>query len=231
MDLTDIFPNGLSLDDALDQLGSVAVFVLGMTAYVLFIFKFQRFMSTRDMFELDLSKYEESRYPQVRSTLHVIFYIAKYLMLFPICAFFWFAVLTVLLSFLSKGRSFEDTLLMALAVTSVIRVTAYYHLRPSRDLAKILPFAVLAIFLIDASFFTISQSLDALKQAEEHTERILYYLAFLVALELVMRFGMDIAVFLRRRFMERRRPSGDAGATVAEPAPEAGVDEEGGVSG
>ena len=96
-------------------------------------------------------------------------------------------MLTLILAFLSKGQTFSETLLIALATVSAVRVTAYYNEDLSRDLAKILPFAVLAVFLIDTSFFSVSQSLDILQEAGDYTEHIVYYLAFLVLLEFVLR--------------------------------------------
>ena len=196
INIDSIFPNGLDLDSAFQSLGPVAVYVAGMALYAVFIFKFYRFVSSRDMFALDLSKYEESRFKVVRGFLHVVMYAAKYVILFPAFAFFWFAVLTLILTFLSKDRPFSDILLIALATVSTIRVSAYYNEDLSRDLAKILPFAVLAIFLIDASFFTISESLDILKEAGDHREIILYYLGFLIAAEFALRLIFGGAKFL-----------------------------------
>ena len=182
------FPNGLSLDDGLRVLGPVAVYVLGMVGYAVFVFKFYRFVASRDMFSLDLSRYEESRISMVRGFLHLVMYVVKYIVLFPAFAFFWFAVLTLVLVFLSKEKAFADVLLISLATVSAIRVTAYYNEDLSRDLAKILPFAVLGIFLIDASFFDIEGSLQVLQQANMHRETIFYYWVFLVGVEFALRF-------------------------------------------
>ena len=192
MDINDIFTKGLNIDDALDLLWPVSVYVLGMGAYAIFVFKFYRFVATRDIFDLDLNRYEGVSHRLVRSSLQVILYVFKYLIVFPVFAFFWFAVLTFILAFLSKGQTFSETLLIALATVSAIRVTAYYKEDLSRDLAKILPFAVLGIFLIDASFFSVSESLDTLKEARSYSERILYYLAFLIGLEFVLRLLMGL---------------------------------------
>lgn len=197
MDINEILSDGVSLGEALDVLGPVAVYVLGMSVYALFVFRFYRFVATRDMFALDLSRYEEGRFGLARSVVHVVLYVVKYVILFPVFAFFWFAVLTAILTFLSKDRTFPETLLMALAIVSAIRVTAYVDEDLSKDLAKILPFAVLAVFLIDASFFTISESLDALRRAGDHVESIVYYLLFLVALEFVLRLVRGVLVSLR----------------------------------
>ena len=198
MDINDLFSMGLSLDEALELLSDVAVYVLGMTVYAVFVFRFYRFLSSQDMFQLDMSRYEQSSMKFVRKSLQVFFYIVKYIIVFPVFAFFWFGVLTVILAFLSKGQSFSETLLVALATVSAIRVTAYYNEDLSRDLAKILPFAVLAVFLIDASFFSIGESLDILREAEKYTENIVYYLGFLVLLEFVLRIINAIVTFISR---------------------------------
>ncbi len=210
MNFEDLFPEGLYVAHALDLLGPVAVYVLGMSVYAIFIFRFYRFLAARDMFALDLSRYERSRRRSVRRVLGVVMYVARYLIVFPLFAFFWFAVLTLILAFLAKERSFADTLLIALATVSAIRVTAYYNEDLSRDLAKILPFAVLAIFLIDASFFEIGESLSLLERANDHRETILYYLLFLVLLEFALRL---VRAVLRGIFRRKKR---------AQPAPAAG---------
>ena len=187
MDINDVFTTGLNLDDAQSLLYDVAAYVVGMCIYAIFVFKYYRFVASKDMFGLDLSRFEERSFRWARSILHVILYAVKYLMVFPVFAFFWFAVITLILAFLAKDQSFSETLLVALATVSAIRVTAYYDEDLSRDLAKILPFAVLAIFLIDASFFSIRESLDILKEAGNYTEKIVYSLGFLVLLEIVLR--------------------------------------------
>ena len=226
MSVESIFPEGLRLADALDLLGPVGVYVLGMSVYAIFIFKFYRFVAARDMFGLDLSRYEESRYRLVRRVLSVVMYVVKYLIVFPAFAFFWFAVLTLILTFLSKDRAFADVLLIALATVSAIRVTAYYSEDLSRDLAKILPFAVLGIFLIDASFFEIRESLSALERASDHRETILYYLLFLVMLEFALRLLRAVLrpVF-RRGGPAPSTPAVEPAGVYVDPAPEIAPDE------
>ena len=197
MDINDFLPSGLSVYEAIDVLRPVVVYILGMTVYAVFVFNFYRFVATRDMFQIDLSKYEESRFRWVRAFLQIVMYVVKYLIVFPVFAFFWFAILTLILTFLSKEQSFTEILLMALATVSAIRVTSYYSEALSTDLAKILPFAVLGIFVVDTSFFTVSGSLDTLLEAESYTKNILYYLAFLIALEFSLRLIFGTAKLIR----------------------------------
>ncbi len=201
------FPNGLDFYEALELLLNVGVYVGGICLYGVFIFHFYRFLASRDMFAFNLSRYNEARYRAMRGFLHVVMYIVKYLVVFPFFAFFWLAVLTAILALLSKDRTFQEVLLIALAVVSAIRVSAYYHEDLSRDLAKILPFAVLGIFIIDASFFTLEQSLAVIREAGNNRELILYYFIFLVALEFVLRIVMGYVMLIvtgRRRLLTPR---------------------------
>ena len=222
IDFGAIFPNGLDIYDAFDLLWPAATYVLGIAVYAFFVFKFYRFVASRDMFELDLSKYEESRHQWVRGFLQLVMYGAKYVILFPAFAFFWFAVLTLVLTFLSRGQPFADILLIALATVSAIRVTAYYNEDLSRDLAKILPFAVLAIFLIDASFFKIGESIDVLKEADDNREGIFYYLLFLVGVEFALRLILAVVAFLvsvRKHILNERSTNGGDSAPPPEGEP------------
>ena len=196
MDIYDVIPTELNIYDALDLLRPVSVYIAGMAVYAIFVFTFYRFVAARDMFALDLSRYEQSRYQAVRSVLHVVMYVLKYILLFPFFAFFWFAVITAILAFLAKDQSFSQVLLMGLATVGTIRVAAYVREDLSRDLAKMLPFAVLGIFLVNTSFFQIQDSLALLDETMEHTDNILYYLVYLIALEFALRMIMGIVVFV-----------------------------------
>ena len=70
---------------------------------------------------------------------------------------------------------------------SISWVWAYLAEDLSRDLAKILPYAVLGIFIINISFFSTSETFDVLKQADDNREAILYYLGLSIALEFALR--------------------------------------------
>ena len=209
LDIDLIFPNGLSLDAAQQLLLPVLVVVLGMTAYAVFVFKFYRFVAARDMFGLDLSKNDQVRDAIAWDLIFLVWYLVRYLVLFPAFAFFWFAALTVILVLLSEDRELSQILLIAMATVSAIRVSAYYNEDLSRDLAKILPFAVLGVFIIDTSFFNIQSSLDTLREISTHLETIAYYLIFLVALEFGLRFVFVVLKLLfpgKREGQESPRP-------------------------
>lgn len=215
-DIGGFFPGGVSVNEATQLLWPVAAYVLGMAVYAIFIFRFYRFIAARDIFTLDFSKNDNVAFPVFWDFIFLVWYVVRYIVLFPAFALFWFAVLTLMLAFLSENRDLSEILLIALATVSTIRICAYYDENLSRDLAKILPFAVLAIFLIDTSFFDVDASLEVLRQANEQRETIFYYLLFVVGLELALRFiyGMYRAVFPKKTERAPRQP----GVVAPDPA-------------
>lgn len=221
MDLAEILGNELNLQDAMDLLIPLSLYVLAIAGYGVLVFKYYRFVAARDMFQLDLSRYEGLKLGWAGVLLQVTLYVFKNLILFPVFAFFWFAVLTLVLAFLSKGQSFSETLLIAVATVSAIRVTAYYSEDLSRDLAKILPFAVMGVFLVDTSFFSISESLNTLNEASDYNAHILYYLLFLIALEFVLRIATGVARLFGLRRERKRAAIGDREAVQTSSAGEA----------
>ena len=214
---TGIFLDGLALGAALEVLTPVAVYILAIAIYAVFIFKFYRFIAARDIFNFDLSKNDRSGTPALRDLLSLIGYLIKFIFLFPAFAFLWFAVLTVMLAFLSEDRALTQILIIALATVSAVRVCAYYDEDLSRDLAKILPFAVLSFLLINASPLDLGDALAVLGEVNTQWGAIFYYWVFLIALELALRllFGLFRAIFPARKREEpppagRRTPATSA---------------------
>ena len=188
MDINDIFPEGLDLTEAYELLEPVIIYILGMALYAFFIFRFYQFVASRDIFAFDVSRYEQARFRAARVLLRGIFYAGKYLFVFPVVAFFWFAAITIMLSFLAPNQEFREILLVAMAVVGTIRISSYISEDLSRDLAKMLHIGVLAFIIINLASFELSKSLDVLKQADNNREAILYYLLFTIALEFALRF-------------------------------------------
>jgi hypothetical protein len=135
-----------------------------------------------------MSMHIHASFKLARKTIGLVLYTIKYLIMFPVFAFFWFLVLAVLLSFMSKNQQIENVMLVSMAIVGAIRVAAYYNEDLSRDLAKILPFAMLGIMLIDSSILaTLSASVANIRQIGSNFELILYYLILIVAMEFVLR--------------------------------------------
>ncbi|MCH9039921.1 MAG: hypothetical protein IIC23_11065 [Chloroflexi bacterium] len=100
--------------------------------------------------------------------------------------------MTVLLATMTRGQGLDGILLVSMAVVGSIRVASYYNEALSTDLAKILPFALLGILLIDSSIVSLSGALENLNAALALWETMLYYLVAIVALEFVLRIVSTI---------------------------------------
>ena len=206
----------LSLSEAVNLLRPAAMFTIGVAFYAIMIFNLYRFMSRKDIFNLDFSRFEERSHPVFRKTLHLIFYVAKYLLVFPLFAFFWFGVLVVMVAFLSKADQVQDLLLIAMAVLTSVRVTSYYTEDLSRDVAKMLPFALLGIFLIDLRYFDISTSTDLLNRVGDEWRSIFYYWIFIIILEFILRMTEPYfkALYNSIRGSSKQLPAEDTAAPV-----------------
>jgi hypothetical protein len=180
------FPQ-LSYLEAIQVLKPLLIFVMAMSLYAIFVFKFYRFLSRRDILQLNLEKRNRSQHRFMRKTISFFIYCAKFLIVFPVLAFFWFLVLTILLTMMTRGQGLEGILLASMAVVGAIRVTSYYNEALSTDLAKILPFALLGILLIDSSIVSLASSIESLKAALAQWETMLYYLIAIVLLEFALR--------------------------------------------
>ena len=100
--------------------------------------------------------------------------------------------MTVLLATMTRGQGLDGILLVSMAVVGSIRVASYYNEALSTDLAKILPFALLGILLIDSSIVSLSGAPENLNAALALWETMLYYLVAIVALEFVLRIVSTI---------------------------------------
>lgn len=179
--------NGIDFYQAWTIVKPLSVFVLAMSIYAIFIFKFYRFLARKDIVKVNLRKYNKADHYILNMMFGTIFYFLEYIFLLPIFIFIWFAVLAALLTFLAKNQSLESILLVAIAVVGAVRVTSYYKEDLSKDLAKMLPFALLGVFLVDISFFDISTSFEMMKSVVNHINLLVYYLGFIVVLELALR--------------------------------------------
>lgn len=168
-------------------LSPVMMYIMGMVVYALFIFNFYRFMARREILTLDLDKYNTTRFASVRKIVRSVIHVFEYALFLPIVIFFWFLILTLLLVLLSKQQPIEDVARVSISVVCAVRVTAYYTEDLSRDLAKMLPFALLGIFLVDSSFFSLSDSATVILQIPFLWRTFAYYLLFVIILEFILK--------------------------------------------
>jgi hypothetical protein len=164
----------------------LAYFIVGIVIYAMFIFKFYVYLAKRDILATD----DDSDEP-IAGFLgwigNVTSHTLQRLVIIPILVFFWFSVLAILLLLLSKNHTPDSLLLTALAIVASVRITAYYNEDLSKDLAKMIPFALLGVFLIDLSYFSIETSIGLALQLPDYLLSIVNYFIFVIMLEFLLR--------------------------------------------
>ncbi|MFC1732498.1 hypothetical protein ACFL6I_19510 [candidate division KSB1 bacterium] len=162
-------------------------FIIGITAYSIFVFKFYKFLARRDILEWGLHKHSDTFSGFIKNIVHVLLYTLENLLLIPIIVFFWFSVITLLLLLISKGHSTNTILLISVSVVGAIRVSSYYNEMLAQELAKMIPFALLGVVIVDISFFSLETIINIIKDIPSMWVPLFYYLMFVVLIEAVMR--------------------------------------------
>ena len=83
----------------------------------------------------------------------------------------------------------ETVMLIAMGVVGAIRVCSYYSESLATDIAKILPFSLMALTIIDNSVIRVVDSTEGVRGAVLQWETIVYYLVAVVVLEFALRIA------------------------------------------
>jgi hypothetical protein len=182
---------------------NLTFFTTIMVLYAIFVFYFYRFLARKNILELNLNQYNQYKNPTLIKIFAAIFYIIEYIVLMPILTFFWFGVLSILTLMLAKDLTISTVLLISAALVTSVRITAYISEDLAKDLAKMIPFTLLAIAITTAGFFEIGIFFDRVSQIPSLFSHIPYYLLFIVSIEMIMRLTEFIqSVFQNSNAME-----------------------------
>ncbi len=161
--------------------------VLVVFVYVLFIWKFYHLIARKNILQLNLNKYNRSQHPGLVKFVAAIFYLLEYIIILPFLIFFWFAVFTFLLILLTESLDVGTLLIVSATIIAAIRMTSYYNQDLSKDLAKMLPLTLLAVSILNPGFLDIERIFAHLGELPNFFSDILYYLLFIVLLEIILR--------------------------------------------
>lgn len=154
--------------------------VLSIAVYSVIIWHFYRFIARRDSFKISGGKY-----PKTIGFL-------KYAFLFPFVAFIFFLGFSMLLLFLTRRLEVGMVLSTSFAIILAIRITAYYSEDLSKDVAKMLPFALLGIFLVDPSYFSFDATMANINSLPSYANTIVLFLICLIIVEWILRGALTI---------------------------------------
>ncbi len=158
-------------------------FSLGMVAYGVFIWHFYRLISRREIVSLHLNKYDTDG----RKITSIAVYVIKYLIVFPLVITAWFFVYSLFMFFLAPSIGQDFVFLVVISLVVAIRIAAYYKEDLSRDLAKMVPFSLLGIFLVNTSIFTVDQLLVRLDNFIPFVGKIIAFVLLAIGVEAILR--------------------------------------------
>jgi len=190
--LTSDFFRGTSIWDLI-------AYTAGMVLYSFFVWKFYRFVSRREIIPINIEKYSSKG---TRSPFRIGAYVAAYVLLFPFFLFLWFFVYSFFIYFLARSIPTGTVLLISITVITAIRVTAYYNEDLSRDLGKLLPFSLLAIYLTSPVFFSDTGNFFSLEDLQARFNEIPL---FSVEIIKFIVYAIIVEAFLRCVFVIKRR--------------------------
>jgi hypothetical protein len=156
--------------------------------YAIFIWKFYRLIATKNIFGLNLNKYNNTNNPLLTKLLAGGFYFLEYIIILPFMIFFWFAIFTFFLILLTESLEIGAILTVAAIIVAVVRLCCYYKEDLAKDLAKLLPFTLLAIALLNQSFFNFERIVSNITELPSFFNKILIYLVFIIIIEVILRF-------------------------------------------
>ena len=165
----------------------IVMYTIGIAIYGIVVWNFYRFLARRDIIYLNLGQYNKVEHPVAKKFLAILLFFIEFIVLFPLFIFIWFSVLAFLLVMLAKNQPTINILVTSMSVVTAVRLTAYYNEDLSKDLAKMLPFALLGVFLIDSGALSFAAAKAHVLGVSAFAKNLMYYGIFTLVLEAVLR--------------------------------------------
>jgi len=181
----------LSLPLWAQQFLNLFLLVVLILIYSVFIWKFYRFIGTKNILELNLNRYNRSKHPFYVKLIAGVFYFAEYILILPFLIFVWFSIFTFFLILLTESMNVAQILLISVTIIGAIRMLSYipnYGEALAKEVAKLLPFTLLAISILNPDFFDIERIITHINELSGLFNNIIIYLLFIIILEIVLRF-------------------------------------------
>jgi len=173
----------LIIEESYPTLGAI----LAISAYSIFVFIFYRNLAKRDLITLNLDKYSNNLTGKIKKYIKSITFVIQYILIIPILLTFWTLVLAIILTLLSPDADHSRNALIATSVVGSVRILSYWTEDLSRDVAKMLPFGVLGVFLVGDAQVQISEIKELLESLEEIATSFISSLFLIAVVEGILR--------------------------------------------
>ncbi len=173
----------LIIEESYPTLGAI----IAISAYSIFVFIFYRNLAKRDLITLNLDKYSNNLTGKIKKYIKSITFVIQYILIIPVLLTFWTLVLAIILTLLSPDADHSRNALIATSVVGSVRILSYWTEDLSRDVAKMLPFGVLGVFLVGDAQVQISEIKELLESLEEIATSFISSLFLIAVVEGILR--------------------------------------------
>ena len=159
------------------------------------------------MITLNLDKYSNNLTGKIKKYIKSIIFVIQYILIIPILLTFWTLVLAIILTLLSSDADHSRNALIATSVVGSVRILSYWTEDLSRDVAKMLPFGVLGVFLVGDAQVQVSEIRELLQSLEEIATSFVSSLFLIAVVEGVLRSITSIInlISLRRGNLSQKK--------------------------
>jgi hypothetical protein len=179
------YQNGIKFRDVLPV-------ALGILAFSYFIWKSGKVLSKREIFLIKTKYTAEGS--KISPAKRKIFYVVKYLFIFPVILYGWVVVCFFFMYALNTSLSFGTLTLIMVGIILASRIAAHWNESLAEDIMKFLPFNLLFTLLINPVLDT-GKILSSL----EHFPVILLELTIFIAFTSVLEGVLKLIDFLRSK--------------------------------
>jgi len=176
----------------------LSLYMIGMVVYAIFIWHFYRFISKREIIPIKFNR-DESK---TKKSVKIATYAASHAFLFPLIISVWFLVYAFFMFILSKEMPTGVIFLIAITVIGATRITSYYKEDLAKDLGKLLPFALLGVFLTSSSLYADTSNFFSLEDLQKRLSELPLFLSKGIEFVIII---SSIEVLLRSIFVIKRK--------------------------
>ena len=193
----------LIVEESYPTLGAI----IAISIYSVFVFIFYRALAKRDLITLNLNQYSDSLSGRLKGYSRTMIFVLQYIVVVPILITFWTLVLAIILTLLSPDADHSRNALIATSVVGAVRILSYWTEDLSRDVAKMLPFGVLGVFLVGDAQVQISEIEELFNGLNEIATSFISSLFLITILEIILRCSASMIsiIALRRRNLRNKK--------------------------
>jgi len=166
-------------------------FSIGMVIYGIFVYHFYRSLSKRDIFSINVedkianAKFKSSGKKKSVAPRAAAFIATKFF-IFPFVVFLWFLGYSSFMFMLVQNMATQTIFLVSSGLIIAIRISAYYNEDLARDIAKLIPFTLLGIFLFNPQFYSFSHIFERFADIPSFIIQIASFIVLAIIVEMVL---------------------------------------------